>query len=336
VVLPSLFVLVCCAAATESCRIKPAAAALCGRLLTCLQELQARHSLPPGAVEVLAVEHRGDLDSLAASLEQQQQQQLPHAGLAYNQQQQQHYQQQQQQPASQQVRQPAAAHAELPGGGLFGGLALTAEQSFSVDSWGQSLGGTTSQDTASSSGNGGGGGGCFSAFAFSGFAEAALHAVHGGGSAAQGGLLGGGEGAGTPTSRGHPPLGSSIWGSSGGGGGLASPLGGGLSSEGPPGGYGSETHLLSLLGVSDAAAGASAGTATGSGFGLLGSFDALQPSSTQGIFDPRVPAAASAGGSAGGGAAFLPFGGSGGGGLQPQAQHQPFSGLPLWELHAGS
>jgi hypothetical protein len=288
------------------------AAGLCGRLLTCLQELQVRHGLPAGAVEALAVEHRGDLDSLAASLGQQQQQQQ-HAGLAYNQQQ-------------QQVRQPS--------GGLFGGLAPTAEQSFSVDSWGQSLGGTTSQDTASSSGNGASGGGCFSAFGFSGFAEAALHAVHGGrgssGSAAQGGLLGGGgggEGAGTPTSRGHPPLGSSIWGSSGGGS-LNAPLGAGLSSEGPPGGYGSETHLLSLLGVTDAAAGAPSGTASGSGFGLLGSFDALQPSSAQGIFDPRMSAASSAGGGG-----FLPFGG-GAGSLQPQ--HQPFSGLPLWELHAGS
>lgn len=147
------------------------------------QDLQARYSLTPAAVQLLVVEHQGDLDALAASLSQQHQ-----AMLAFDssggaaQQQPQHAVQQAaaQQAQQQQVQQQEVRHLVLQpepfgaaGSGLFGTLGGSVRSPFSLDSWGGAA--TASVDTAST------GAGCYSAFGFGGLAEAALHAVHGGG-----------------------------------------------------------------------------------------------------------------------------------------------------------
>ena len=123
---------------------------------------------------MLVVEHQGDLDALAASLAQQHQAMLAFDSSSAAQQQPQQAQQQQAQ------QQQATRHVALqqdPFGassGLFGTLGGSAQSPFSLDSWGGAA--TASLDTASSSGAG-----CYSAFGFGGLAEAALHAVHGGG-----------------------------------------------------------------------------------------------------------------------------------------------------------
>lgn len=180
-----------------------------------------------------------------------------------------------------------------------------------------SWGQTASLDSASTGRAAAGGTGCYSAFGFGGLATAALNAVHGAASGSSS-LFGGSacEGLGTPTSREQPSAAlNGIWGNSG-----------------------------------DAS---SAGTC-GSGFGLLGSFDSLQPSSMQGVFESHSPGPAGS---------LLPF--PGGGGLQPfpsgvhppQQQQlggggwqsseggahgslphsqQPFSGLPLWGATGGA
>ncbi|KAI3430542.1 hypothetical protein D9Q98_005135 [Chlorella vulgaris] len=230
-----------------------------------LQDLQVRYGLPPGGVEVLAVEHQGDLDSLAASLAAQQHSSSVAAYSAA------HSQQQQQPQAQQQQQQQVSSFGDTLGGGsglggLFGSLAPPADssQSYSVDSWGTNT---------------------FSAFGFGGFTEAAVHAVHGGGLPAAeqhgGSLLGGGGMAasslgGSPTSHSlhSSVLGTSIWGSNPAA--LATTAGSGGA------GYGSDAHMLTLLGVAEASA---VSSSSGSGFGLLGAFDPLQPSSSQSIFD---------------------------------------------------
>jgi hypothetical protein len=62
------------------------------------------------------------------------------------------------------------------------------------------------------------------------------------------------------------------------------------------GGVGGGAPLLSLLGSSDPPA-IGAPSASSSGFGLVGAFDALQPTSTQQLFDPRPQASSLAAGS---------------------------------------
>lgn len=259
--------------------------------MTRVQELAARYGLPRGVVELLAVEHQGDLDSLAAALAAQQHALLGFSGGATE---------QQQQAAAAAAAAATAATASQPrsllptvpeplgqaGGGLFGTLVagVGGEASLYADSWGAS---TASLDTASSSGAG-----CYSAFGF-GFTEAALHAVHGRGASTSGSSVFGDLGG--PASQEQPlAAAASIWGSGGG-------------SLGAGGG------LLS-------------GSAAGAGFGTLGgSFDSLQPSSTQSLLEgPRPPPG------------FLPFPGAGGSSLQQQLRpQQPFSGLPLWGSTGG-
>lgn len=116
-----------------------------------------------------------------------------------------------------------------------------------------------------------------------------------------------------PTSHDHgstaSALGGGIWSNST----AAAPLQHGSLAGGPA--YGSDAHLLSLLGVSDAG---STAAAPAGGFGAVGGFDALQPSSSSAAFDQRPLASGSSG-------SLLPFPGGG----QPA-----FSGLPaaasLW------
>lgn len=216
---------------------------------------------------------------------------------------------------------PGASTSGLGGGGLFGTLAPSpagSGQSYSADSWGQS---------------------CYSAFGFGGFAEAALSAVRD--------TAGQACGVGTPTSGDHPsPAGAAgIWG------GNPSPLAAAAGGGGGAYGGSDDLQLLSLLGASDAAApgpssgGGAAAAASSSGFGLLGSFNALQPSSSssQPAFHSGPLASAT------GSASFLPglpIGssllqqqqlpsagwGSSEGLAQPQ---QPLSGLPLWSAGGG-
>ncbi len=133
-----------------------------------------RYSLTPAAVQMLVVEHQGDLDALAASLAQQHQAMLAFGGGSdAAQQQPQQAQQAQHQQQRHVVLQPEPLGAGASGGGLFGTLGGAAQSPFTLDSWGGAA--TASVDSASS------GAGCYSAFGFGGLAEAALHAVHGGG-----------------------------------------------------------------------------------------------------------------------------------------------------------
>lgn len=240
------------------------------------------------------MEHQGDLDSLAASLAHQAST-LDSPGAS----------QQQHGAQAQHAQQQQAPGAGTLAGGLFGALAPPAsegsqQQSYSADSWGPASG-------------------TFSAFGFGGFAEAALHAVHGPS------LLGSGADSSSLMSAASGGLAGSIWG------GGATPSSSGL--QAAASGYTSDAQLLSLLGVSDQAAGAAAASqASSSGsYGLLGAFDALQPGvASQSVFaQPAArsldPAHQQLGGSGG-----WPSGeGLGGVAAMPHPQ-SALASLPLW------